>query len=259
MKRSYLAPVLFVVVSSLTAPFLTAQARPSSAEASDIARLRTDKSVARQRNALTAMAESIASQQSSVDRQRHNQRSDGFFDSQPVRTLNPLSITSPCSSLPPREIDTLVDLAAGRTSVPPELIRSVMRQESDFRACAVSAKGAVGLMQLLPTTASDLGVTNPFDPEENILGGATLLKQLMDRYGGDLKLTLSAYNAGPGKVDAATGVPLIPETIDYVRRILSHLSPPSSEQPATTETDGQSGRDSAPAIRLRLTGTDDGE
>jgi soluble lytic murein transglycosylase-like protein len=259
MKRPYLALTLFVAVSDLTAPNLTAQARPLPAEASDIARLRTDKAVARQRNALTAMAESIASQQSSVARQRKNQRSDGFFDSQPVRTLNPLSIATPCSSLPPGEIDTLVDLAAGRTSVSPELIRSVMRQESAYRPCAVSAKGAVGLMQLLPTTASDLGVTNPLDPEENILGGATLLKQLMDRYGGDLKLTLSAYNAGPGKVDAAMGVPLIPETIDYVTRILSHLSPPSSVQPANTERDNQSGRDSAAAIKLRLTGTDDGE
>jgi soluble lytic murein transglycosylase-like protein len=249
---------MFLVVSSLTASLLIAQSAPGSAGAADVARLRTDKAVARQRNALTAMAEAIAAQQSSVERQRRNQRLDVFFSSQPARGLNPVA-AAPCPSLPSGEIDSLVDMAAERTSVSPQLIRSVMRQESDFRACAVSAKGAVGLMQLLPATASDLGVTNAFDPEENTLGGATLLKQLMDRYGGDLSLTLSAYNAGPRNVDAARGIPMIPETMDYVKKVLSYLSGTPSVQSANAELENQLGRDSAPAIRLRLTDTGDGE
>jgi soluble lytic murein transglycosylase-like protein len=138
-----------------------------------------------------------------------------------------------------------------------------MWQESDFRNCAVSAKGALGLMQLLPSTADGLGVKDPFDPEANVLGGARLLRQLMDRYGGDLSLTLSAYNAGSAKVDATMGVPMIPETLNYVNRILSrlsflHLSQPAAEQESTA-LDDQSARDSASDTSLRLIGSDDGE
>jgi soluble lytic murein transglycosylase-like protein len=141
-----------------------------------------------------------------------------------------------------------------------------MWQESGFRPCAVSAKGAMGLMQLVPGTASDLGVTDVFNPEANVLGGARLLKQLLDHYGGDLRLTLSAYNAGAGKVDASMSVPTIPETIDYVNRILSRLSAVNLLQPAaepgkavTAEPDGQSALDSAPDISLRLTGSEGGK
>ena len=231
MNRLPSALTLLVAVSSLTASSLAAQDRPSFAQAADAAKLRTAN--ARQRKALAAMAESIASQRLSVERQRHiptssgpipsGPISSGFFGIDAARVPDPVNAAMPCDSLPVSEIDSLVDMAATRTSVSPQLIRSVMRQESAFHACAVSAKGAMGLMQLLPQTAGDLGVANAFDPEANVLGGATLLKQLMDRYGGDLSLTLSAYNAGPGKVDAAMGVPMIPETIDYVRKILSHI------------------------------------
>jgi len=78
-------------------------------------------------------------------------------------------------------------------------------------------------MQLMPATAMDLGVRNPFDPAENLAGGAALLKQLMTRYSGDLNRVLGAYNAGPSRVDAADGVPAIPETISYVDKILGKL------------------------------------
>jgi soluble lytic murein transglycosylase-like protein len=81
----------------------------------------------------------------------------------------------------------------------------------------------MGLMQLMPATASQFGVPNPFDPAGNVEAGATFLKQLLERYGGDLTLALGAYNAGPAKVDAAAGVPKIPETQEYIRRILSTL------------------------------------
>jgi soluble lytic murein transglycosylase-like protein len=81
----------------------------------------------------------------------------------------------------------------------------------------------MGLMQLMPASASQLGVSNPFDPEANVDAGAKLLKELLTRYGGDLPLALGAYNAGPARVDAAAGVPGIPETQEYVKRILSGL------------------------------------
>ena len=131
-----------------------------------------------------------------------------------------------------------------------------MRQESAFKPCAVSAKGAMGLMQLIPGTAAGLGVKDPFDPEQNVLGGAKLLKQLMDRYSGDLSMTLSAYNAGTRPVDAADGVPMIPETIDYVSRILARLSASGVNTPFANP---QSVRDSAPDTSLRITGSDWGK
>jgi soluble lytic murein transglycosylase-like protein len=257
MNRSPLRLALLIAVSGLTASFVAAQDRQSFEKAADAAKLRTGNSVARQRKALSAMAESVASQQLSVERQRRNPISSGFFGFG-IAGIPDHTVTSvmACDSLPPAEVDNLVDMAAARTSVSPQLIRSVMRQESSFHACAVSAKGAMGLMQLLPQTASNLGVTDAFNPEANVLGGATLLKQLLERYGGDLSLTLSAYNAGLSKVDAATGVPMIPETIDYVRRILSQLpAAPATRLREDTETDDQSGRDSAPAISFWLTET----
>jgi soluble lytic murein transglycosylase-like protein len=122
-------------------------------------------------------------------------------------------------------VDRLVENAADREGLDQAVVRGVMRQESAFRPCAVSPKGAMGLMQLMPATASQLGVLNPFDSAANVDAGAKLLKDLLVRYGGDLSLTLGAYIAGPAEVDAAAGVPAIPETQDYVKRILSWLTP----------------------------------
>jgi soluble lytic murein transglycosylase-like protein len=198
------------------------------------------------------MAESISIQQRSTNSQRLSIKRQPFywassdFFADPLPSFVPAPAI-PCDALPPGQIDELVNDAAENTSIAPELIRSVMRQESGFRPCAVSAKGALGLMQLVPATASRLGVTDAFDPEANVLGGARLLKQLLEHYGGDLSLTLSAYNAGTRKVDAAMGVPMIPETIDYVSRILSRLA------------DSQSVRDNAPDISFRLVGSDGGK
>jgi soluble lytic murein transglycosylase-like protein len=106
------------------------------------------------------------------------------------------------------------------------LLRAVIRRESAFQPCAVSRSGAMGLMQLMPGTAFDLGVENPFDAEQNIDGGSRLLKSLLDRYGGDLSLALGAYNAGPARVDAIKAIPPIKETQDYVKHILDRLRPP---------------------------------
>jgi len=149
-------------------------------------------------------------------------RSEFFLLPPPPRSL-PASAETRCDPLPATDVDALLTEASEASSVSPDILRSVMKEESGFRPCAVSEKGAIGLMQLMQATAGGLGVTDAFDPLENSIGGARFLKQLLDRYNGDVSLALSAYNAGTGPVDKASGIPNIPETIDYVRQILSTL------------------------------------
>jgi soluble lytic murein transglycosylase-like protein len=215
-------------------------------------RQRTERAIERQQRAVASMTGSLASQRMSVERQWHGSHTVDWPPMQPAMEFTNAVPVPSCVSLPSSEIDALVNKASERTAVAPELIRSVMWQESAFRPCAVSTRGAMGLMQLEPETADDLGVKDAFDPEANVMGGARLLKQLMERYGGDLSMTLSAYNAGSRRVDAAMGVPMIPETMDYVSRILSRLS-------STNSTPGQAARESAPDMSLRLTGSESGK
>jgi soluble lytic murein transglycosylase-like protein len=119
----------------------------------------------------------------------------------------------------PGDIDSAIEQAAARHNVDPNLVRAVVKVESNFNPNAVSRKGAMGLMQLMPSTARQLKVKNPFDPEQNVDAGVRHLKQLLDSYGGDVKLTLAAYNAGAGAVARSSGVPHYTETQNYVRRI----------------------------------------
>lgn len=128
-----------------------------------------------------------------------------------------------CDPLPKTRVEELIAKAAEKESVKPELVREVMQRESGFRPCAVSVAGAQGLMQLMPATAEQFGVKDPFDPEQNVAAGTRFLKQLLERYKGDVALTLAAYNAGPGTVDQAGGVPGISETQNYVREILKRI------------------------------------
>jgi soluble lytic murein transglycosylase-like protein len=118
-----------------------------------------------------------------------------------------------------QEVDAAIDQAAARHNVDPGLVRAVIKVESNFNPNAVSRKGAMGLMQLMPQTARQLNVTNPFDPQQNVDAGVRHLKQLMENYGGNVKLSLAAYNAGTGAVARSAGVPRIPETRQYVKRI----------------------------------------
>lgn len=129
----------------------------------------------------------------------------------------------PCDPLPKPELDKLVEEGAQTQGVKPELIRAVIDEESGGRPCAVSWKGAQGLMQLMPETAQEFGVKDPFDPRQNVETGTKLLKQLLVKYKDDVSLALAAYNAGAGRVDQDGAVPQIPETQKYVNDIQNKL------------------------------------
>ncbi len=123
------------------------------------------------------------------------------------------------SSKPFENLDDIVAEAAQQAKLDPDLLLAVIEVESGGNPAAVSRKGAVGLMQLMPETAQELGVLNPLDPFQNVLGGARYLSRMLQRFGGDLTLALAAYNAGPSAVEKHGGVPPYRETREYVRKV----------------------------------------
>ncbi len=129
---------------------------------------------------------------------------------------------SRCRCMPVKQhIPALFEEKAKKHNVDPKLVKSVIRAESNWNHRAVSPKGAMGLMQLMPQTANLMGVNNPFDPEQNIEGGVKYLRHLLTRFEGNLTLAIAAYNAGPMRVERKGGVPSIPETVTYVQRSLA--------------------------------------
>jgi soluble lytic murein transglycosylase-like protein len=129
----------------------------------------------------------------------------------------PAALATP---MPTVSLDQAISAGSERYRIDPDLISSVIRAESNFNAHAVSPKGAQGLMQLMPKTASQLGVANPFDPQANVDGGTKYLRELIERYNFDLVKALAAYNAGPQRVEQYGGVPPYRETRAYVARIV---------------------------------------
>jgi hypothetical protein len=141
-----------------------------------------------------------------------------------ILTIEPEDAFGPAAAPMPRSpYDTLIAAAALRHRLDEKLIASVIAAESNFDPRAISPKNARGLMQLMPETARRLGVTDIFDPEQNINAGTRYLRELLDRYSGDLTLALAAYNAGPERVAQYRGVPPFPETRAYLSRISARL------------------------------------
>jgi len=132
----------------------------------------------------------------------------------------PTSDAAP-AMVPPAQIDALVGENAQSQNVDPALVKAIIANESGFNANATSKVGAQGLMQLMPGTAAGLGVTNAYDPAQNVAGGTKYIKSLLDRFGGDVRLAVAAYNAGPGAVEKYNGVPPYAETQNYVQNVLA--------------------------------------
>ena len=123
-------------------------------------------------------------------------------------------------ALPPYlAYDEIIDEAASKFELDPDLIHAVIQTESGYNPLAESPVGAQGLMQLMPALQSDMGVTDPFDPRENIMAGSEYLKKLLERHKGNVGLALASYNAGPGNVTRYKGVPPFKETRNYVKKI----------------------------------------
>ena len=139
----------------------------------------------------------------------------------PVAAPEP-PVAPPSAAKPARSPLELADAAADRYGLPRALVRCVMTAESGMAANAMSPKGAIGLMQLMPETARDLGV-DPHDPEQNVDGGVRYLRQMLIRYDGGLRHALAAYNAGPEAVDRYKGIPPFAETVNYFLRIVRLL------------------------------------
>jgi soluble lytic murein transglycosylase-like protein len=174
-----------------------------------------------------AMESSLAQQRDSVQRQAKSAGASMLPWTPPTASA-PLERESimfqpQCDPIAQPELSDMIDTASTKNGMDPNVVREVARQESGFRPCVVSPKGAEGLMQLMPSTQGQFNVSDPFNPMASLDAGTKLLKQLLDKYHGNLSLALSAYNAGAGTVDKAGGIPPIPETQRYVSNILSRL------------------------------------
>jgi soluble lytic murein transglycosylase-like protein len=227
----------------------------------------------------SALARQTASIQRQLGRARGNGRSGGntggsdffvssWFTGASGNAASPLASAASGAAqyAPPSECDPLDQAvaeafmrdSATREGVSLDLVREVIRQESGFQPCVVSAKGAMGMMQLMPDTASTLGVLDPFDPRENIDGGVRLLKRLLDKYQGRPDLALAAYNAGEGAVDRNNEVPGYEETRNYVRAIMQRVFEAPPEKQGKTRAQRIAAPARIPSPRTAFPGVTDG-
>lgn len=149
--------------------------------------------------------------------------SDKTIEEEVTLNVPQMAITPLDASTVPPQFVAAVNYAAASANISPNLLAALVWQESRWNPAAISPKGAIGLAQLMPGTARDLGV-NPVDPTANLVGGARYLRQLLDQFDGDVERALAAYNAGPGRVRSAGGVPAIAETRAYVASIVRRVS-----------------------------------
>jgi hypothetical protein len=187
-------------------------------------------------------------------------------DTAPPPAVAPTSVQRGAVVTPQRQealtqegLNQVVSGAGARNQIDPDFIRSVIKAESGFHQNAVSRKGALGLMQLMPGTASEMGITNPFDPKSNVEGGTKYLRDLLVKYNFDVNKALAAYNAGPKRVDQYHGIPPYYETQAYVSRIIRDVNrqkiaknPALAKKAAATPRAGQkSTSPAATAARTR--------
>lgn len=123
-----------------------------------------------------------------------------------------------------QSVEAIIERYASANRLDKALVKAVIKAESDYNPRAVSSKGAIGMMQLIPATAREMKVSDPFDPEDNIRGGTRYLRKMLDLFNGNLDLALAAYNAGPGAVQRHGGIPPYPETRTYVQRVKQFLA-----------------------------------
>jgi soluble lytic murein transglycosylase-like protein len=230
MKRVLLAGAIAAVLWAQEPVPSPTPAQPVAESTATPAPAEIDQQKSQQPNKDTvqsAMAQSLAKQRVAAMQQiagvmgKPPTPAPSFFTVPWIETPVPFN-TPPCDPLAAAELDKLVEQGS-QQGVKAELIRAVIAEESGGRPCAVSWKGAQGLMQLMPATSEQFGVKDPFDPRQNVEAGTKLLKQLMTKYNNDVSLALAAYNAGEGRVDRDGGVPQIPETQSYVNDIQSKL------------------------------------
>lgn len=152
-----------------------------------------------------------------------SQKAPSVSNMYPSITINDLASTKPVK-IDDQRLKSIIEKAAETYNLPVQLIEEVIRHESNFQINAKSSAGASGLMQLMPETAKSLGVKNIFDPVENVMAGSKYLRQMLDKYNGNIELALAAYNAGPGNVDKYKGIPPFEETKNYVKSIISAIT-----------------------------------
>jgi soluble lytic murein transglycosylase len=152
-------------------------------------------------------------------------------------------------AVPDVELEPMIARHSGAQNLDPKLVKALIQVESGYNLRALSNKGAIGLMQLMPATASLLDVRNPYDADDNLRGGTRYLRQMLDRFAGRVELALSAYNAGPGAVERHGGIPPYAETRAYVRRILTLYRGEEADVSAAASADAVGFRRKAHLVR----------